>query len=217
MERDEIVRRFAELWWSEQATTVFANRFLGVPTLQHPFDAWITQEIICEVQPDLIIECGSYRGGSAVMWAVLLEHLGDGRVLTIDIEDRLAKARTTAVFNRRVDTLTGSTTDPAIVAEVTARADGKRTVVILDSAHDADHVGAELDVYASLVSAGSYLIVQDGVVNGHPVEPEYGPGPFEAVAAFLARDDRFEIDRARERLLFTFNPSGFLRRRATSD
>lgn len=213
MERDE-VRRFAELWWSEQKTTFFANRWMGVPTLQHPFDAWITQEIICEVQPELIIECGSYRGGSAIMWAMLLEQLGtEGRVLTIDIDGHLDRAKAVAIFGRRVDTLTGSTVEPAILEQVRAQAAGKRTLVILDSDHSKDHVVAELDAYAPLVSPGSYMIVQDGVVNGHPVEPGYGPGPYEALEEFLQRDDRFEVDMDRQRMLFTFNPKGFLRRR----
>jgi cephalosporin hydroxylase len=213
MERHEIIRRFAELWWEEKKTTLFTNRWLGVPTLQHPFDAWVTQEIICEVRPDLIIECGTYFGGSSIMWAMLLEQINPaGRVVTIDIEAHLVHAKAVPIFAQRVDALSGSTVDPAILADVRDRAAGKRTLVILDSDHSKDHVAAELDAYAPLVTPGSYLIVQDGVVNGHPVEPGYGPGPFEAVAEFLERDDRFEIDANRERMLFTFNPNGFLRR-----
>lgn len=134
-------------------------------------------------------------------------------MLTIDIEDRLDRARQILWFDQLVETLTGSTTDPGIVAEVTARAAGRKTLVILDSDHTKSHVTAELDAYAPLVSEGSYLIVQDGAVNGHPVEPSFGPGPYEAVADCLARDDRFEVDTSRERMLFTFNPNGFLRRR----
>jgi cephalosporin hydroxylase len=213
MERDEIIRQFAKLWWAEHKTTFFSNRWMGVPTLQHPFDAWVTQEIICEVRPDLIIECGSYRGGSAIMWAMLLEQLGNGRVLTIDIDAHLDRAKQEPIFGRRVDTLSGSTIAPDILEQVHAHAAGKRTLVILDSDHSQAHVAAEIDAYAPFVSPGSYLIVQDGIVNGHPVEPDYGPGPFEAVTEFLAHDDRFEVDAARERMLFTFNPNGFLRRR----
>jgi cephalosporin hydroxylase len=117
------------------------------------------------------------------------------------------------MFAQQVDSLTGSTVDPTVLTEVRERAAGKRTLVILDSDHSKAHVAAELDAYADLVSPGSYLIVQDGVVNGHPVQPDYGPGPYEAVVEFLTRDARFEIDASRERMLFTFNPNGFLRRR----
>ena len=216
MERDEIIRQFAELWWHENRSTVFANRWLGVSTLQHPFDAWVTQEIICEIRPDLIIECGTYLGGSAIMWAMLLEQVNPtGRVLTIDVEDRLDRAKEVPIFAQRVDSLSGSSVDPAVLAEVRDRAAGKRTLVILDSDHSKEHVTAELDAYAPLVTPGSYLIVQDGAVNGHPIEPDYGAGPFEAVKEFLDHDNRFEVDAGRERLLFTFNPSGFLRRLGT--
>jgi cephalosporin hydroxylase len=213
MDRDEVARRFAEAWWDDRKTTLFTNRWLGVPTLQHPFDAWITQEIICEVRPDVIVECGSYRGGSAVMWAMVLEQVNpSGRVLTIDVEDRLDRARSIPIFERRVETLHGSTVDPLILSQVRERVATARTLVILDSDHSRDHVAAELDAYAPLVSLGSYLIVQDGVVNGHPLEPDFGAGPFEAVAEFLARDRRFSVDTTRERMMFTFNPNGFLRR-----
>jgi cephalosporin hydroxylase len=211
MDRDEVVRRFAEAWWNEKETTLFANRWVGVPTLRHPFDAWITQEIICEVCPDVVVECG--RGGSAVMWAMVLEQVNPlGRVLIIDVEDRLDRARALPIFQRHVDALHGSTVDPLILNRVRDQVANKQTLVILDSDHTKDHVPAELEAYAPFVSPGSYLIVQDGVVNGHPVEPNFGPGPFEAVAEFLARDRRFVFDSTRERMWFTFNPSGFLRR-----
>jgi cephalosporin hydroxylase len=209
---EEIVRQFTELWWTEKQTTVFRNQFLGVPTLQHPFDAWVTQEIITEVRPDVIVECGTFCGGSALMWSLLLEQINpSGLVLTVDIEDHTELARCLPAW-QRVETIVGSSIAPAIVAEVHRRASGKRTLVILDSNHAKDHVLGELHAYADLVSAGSYLIVQDGVVNGHPVEPEYGPGPFEAVAEFLGSTDEFRVDETRERMLLTFNPRGFLRR-----
>jgi len=213
VDRDDIIRQFAELWWAERQNTVFRNRYLGIPTWQHPFDAWATQEIICEVRPDLIVECGSNLGGSALMWSTLLDQVNpNGRVLTIDIERRVTNARLFPAFER-VEALVGSTTDAAVVAKVRSRAAGKRTLVILDSDHARDHVRAELDAYWSVVTPGSYLIVQDGVVNGHPVDPDHGPGPFEAVAEFLeANPGKFAVDTDRERMLFTFNPGGFLRR-----
>jgi cephalosporin hydroxylase len=195
------------MWWSDRSI-FFGQTWLGIPTLQHPFDAWVTQEIIVETRPERIIEAGALCGGSATMWAMILDNLvPDGRVIAIDLHDGLQKARTVDVFNRRVDVVRGSTVDPAIVTQVGRMVDGYRTMVILDSAHDA----AELS--APLVTPGCYLIVQDGFVNGHPLEPDHGPGPYEAIQDFLATDAGFEVDRTRERMLFTFNPSGFLRRR----
>jgi cephalosporin hydroxylase len=210
--REEIIRQFAELWWAEKRTTIFQNRFLGVSTLQNPFDAWVTQEIITEVRPDLIVECGTFCGGSALMWSMLLEQINPaGRVVSVDVEDRSHELPPFALL-QRIDFLVGSSIDPAIVADVERRAAGKRTLVILDSNHAKDHVRGELDAYSPLVSRGSYLIVQDGAVNGHPIDPEHGPGPFEAVGEFLKSHDEFELDLTRERMLMTFNPGGFLRR-----
>jgi cephalosporin hydroxylase len=98
------------------------------------------------------------------------------------------------------------------VAEVTRRVGGKRTIVILDSDHRRDHVLAELRAYSPLVGVGSYLIVQDTDVNGHPVMESFGPGPMEAVEAFLRGNAAFRSDRSRERLLFTLAPKGYLKR-----
>jgi cephalosporin hydroxylase len=211
-EREAVIRRFAEMWWSDRSI-FFGQTWLGIPTLQHPFDAWVTQEIIVETRPERIIEAGALCGGSATMWAMILDNLGpDGRVIAINLHDGMQKARTADVFNRRVHFVRRSTVDPAIVTKVRGMVAGYRTMVILDSAHDAPHVAAELSAYAPLVTPGCYLIVQDGFVNGHPLEPDHGPGPYEAIQDFLATDAGFEVDRTRERMLFTFNPSGFLRR-----
>lgn len=107
--------------------------------------AWITQEIIIETRPERIVECGSFFGGAAILWATLLEHtVEDGRVIAIDINDNMGEARKVDLFGRRVDFLHGSTIDPAIVTRASEMVAGCRTMVILDSAHDAPHVLAEL-------------------------------------------------------------------------
>lgn len=212
-ERQRIVDDFARLWWHDKSI-FFGQSWLGLPTLQHPFDAWVTQEVIVQTRPERIVEAGSFFGGSATMWAMLLEQLvPEGRVVAVDIEDRMEHARKVDLFQRRVDFICGSTVDPAVVERVAELVEGRRTMVILDSAHDAPHVRAELAAYASFVTPGCYLIVQDGFVNGHPCDPDHGPGPYEAIQDFIGADDRFDVDESRERMLFTFNPNGFLRRR----
>ena len=85
-------------------------------------------------------------------------------------------------------------------------------VVLLDSDHHKAHVLEELRRYAPLVSVGSYIIVQDSNINGHPVLADFGPGPWEAIDEFLKSNDGFRIDRERERLRFTFVPNGYLQR-----
>ncbi len=85
--------------------------------------------------------------------------------------------------------------------------------MILDSDHRREHVLRELELYSRFVTPGCYLVVEDTNINGHPVAPTFGPGPMEAVRDFLASTDDFEVDHSREKLLLTFNPSGYLRRR----
>jgi cephalosporin hydroxylase len=200
-EEEEAIARFRNVVWLKRQP-VFRNRFLGVSTLQNPLDAWIIQEIICEVAPDFIVETGTYHGGSAALWALLLEQVNpQGRVITIDIEDqREPAAIALSISQRRVDFLLGSSTDPAIVAEVERRVRGK-VLVILDSLHSKEHVAGELRAYAPLVSVGSYVIVQDTPV-----------GPIDAIDEFLATDGRFEADRDRERFGLTNTVRGYLRR-----
>jgi len=227
MTDERVIERFHELSYEEQFGYFWSlppaqwpdppgytpNRWLGVIALQNPPDAWIHQEIITEVKPDYIIETGTYTGGSAALWAMVLREVNPaGRVITIDIEDQFKEAKALPVFKERVDFLLGSSTDPKVVAEVEKRVKGKRVLVTLDSLHTKDHVLAEIKAYGPLVSVGSYLIVQDTNFNGHPVVKHFGPGPFEAVEEFLATNDQFVPDRSRERFLFTTNPNGYLKR-----
>lgn len=208
----EIIERFHQLSYNDKRTWP-QNRWLGIATYQNPNDVWITQEIIQEVKPDFIVEAGTFHGGSAALWATVLVQVNPkGRVITIDIEDHTSEARKLPIFRQRVDFLLGSSTDPKIVAEVRKRAGGGKVLVILDSDHKKAHVLEELAAYGPLVSVGSYLIVQDTNINGHPVLSTSGPGPMEAVEEFLASNRQFESDRSRERLLFTMNPKGYLKR-----
>ena len=85
-------------------------------------------------------------------------------------------------------------------------------MVILDSDHSEDHVTKELEKYHSLVTKGNYLVVEDSNVNGHPVWPQHGPGPMEAILKFIKNNPQFQVDKARERHLVTFNPMGYLKR-----
>jgi cephalosporin hydroxylase len=213
--------RFHNLFYKDP-NTLERNRWMGIPAVQNPNDIWITQEILFEVKPDFVIEAGTYMGGSAVMWAMMLREINPaGRVITIDIQDLVGEAKKLPIFKERVDFLLGSSTAPEIVAEVRRRVDGHSVVVILDSDHRKDHVRRELQAYADLVRVGGYIIVQDSNINGHPVVIEstdsagmYAnqPGPMEALTEFLAVDSHFKIDLDRERLMLTMNPHGYLRR-----
>jgi cephalosporin hydroxylase len=212
-ERFEITGRFLALW-NSSPIGVAADSWLGVPTLLNPADAWITQEILFDVKPDFVVETGAAAGGSAALWATLLGHYNPrARVIAIAASaDATARARELQSVRERVDFLVGEPTDAAIVAEVRRRVAGGKVLVIVDPAPSREQMAAKLAAYAELVGAGSYLIARGtGQASGRPSQaPESGAA---AVRDFLARHGDFSIDAARERLIVTSSPHGYLARR----
>ena len=192
-------------------STVWKDTYwLGVPTQKCPLDLWVYQELLHELRPDLIVETGTAHGGSALYMACVCDQLGSGEIVTVDIYPIEGRPE-----HPRITYVTGSSTEGEVVAEVERLAEGReRVLVILDSDHARDHVLDELRIYGRLVTPGSYLVVEDTNVNGHPVFPEHGPGPKEALETFLAETDEFETDVTREKFFMTFNPRGYLRKGA---
>jgi cephalosporin hydroxylase len=163
------------------------------------------------VKPELLIECGTNRGGSSMFYAHLFDLMGQGRVVTIDVE------KLHNYSHPRVTYLLGSSTAPEIVDRVAALVAEARgpVMVILDSDHSEPHVRKELDCYARFVTPNSYCLVQDGVIDTHPAFAVDRPGPLPAIESFLSTTTDFEIDHARcERFLITHHPKGWLRRKA---
>lgn len=191
--------------------------FLGIRIRKNPMDLWMMQEIIREVEPDFIIEAGTDHGGSALYWAASLDLLGleESRVITIDIEDRTESVSTRRLWQKYVEFIHSSSTDPETVDAIARQVEGKSVIVVLDSNHAAYHVLDELRMYGPLVSPGSYLVVEDTNIDGVPVAPEAGPGPMTALLEYMATggDELFEVDVTREVYVLTFNPGGWLRRR----
>jgi cephalosporin hydroxylase len=166
------------------------------------------QEILTEIRPALIIETGTLNGGSALYLAHLCDLLGTGEVISIDIAPQ-----PDLPTHPRLSFLRGSSIAPHILEFVNSFAGPLEPVlVLLDSDHRAAHVLSELEAYSPLVTPGSYLIVEDTNVNGHPVMPSHGPGPMEAVRHFLKAHREFQSDSYRERLMMTLNPHGYLKR-----
>ena len=219
---DQTIDDFHRLFYDSRESTWRDTYWMGVGILKNPLDLWAYQEIIHEVRPDFIVEAGTASGGSALFLANLLDLLGAGQVVTIDIE---APDRLSGIFSSnkagsgvrpphpRIHYLVGSSTDAEIYSQVKSMIpEGARVLVVLDSDHSRDHVLDEMNLYSKLVSLGSYLIVEDSNINGHPVLKDCYPGPMEAIEQFMTGRDDFAIDRGREKFLITFNPSGFLRR-----
>ena len=203
-----VIAAFHQIYY-ERGSWINSTCWRGVPVQKCPLDLWVYQEIIHEVQPDLIIETGTCYGGSALFFANMLDLIGKGRVITIDIYPKGAMPH-----HDRITYLKGSSIDSDILRHVWTTAKNHRTLVNLDSDHTKDYVLKELSCYAPFVTPGSYMIVEDTNVNGHPVCEQHGPGPFEAVEEFLKLHPEFEIDAAREKFMLTQNPNGYLRRKA---
>jgi cephalosporin hydroxylase len=199
------VSRAHDVFYGSDAWT--KATWLGTQALKNPLDLWVYQEIMAATRPELVVETGTWRGGSALYLASICDLLGEGEIVSIDV----APMRDDYPRHPRVTYLAGrSSTDPEVVEEVRARAQGRRTLVILDSDHSQAHVEDELAAYAPLVPVGCYLVVEDSNIG--QIRKDLMPGPLQAVERFLARTDEFEIDREREKFLITFNPSGYLRR-----
>ena len=204
LDRAAVARAHNVLYESDAWTRA---RWLGAQALKNPLDLWVYQEIVFDTRPELVVETGTYRGGSALYLASVLDLVGAGEVISIDVEP----IRDDYPQHPRITYLGGrSSTDAAVVDEVRKRAAGRPILVILDSDHSQAHVEAELAVYAPLVPVGCYVIVEDSNIGR--IRKDLMPGPLEAIETFLASTSEFEIDREREKFLITFNPSGYLKR-----
>jgi cephalosporin hydroxylase len=208
MEPEAIVNLFHILYYHSYERTWGNTFWLGIPVQKCPLDLWIYQEILYELKPDIIIECGTADGGSALFLASICDILNNGRIITIDIEEKENRPQ-----HERITYLTGSSTSAEIVKQIQKFINKKdKVMVILDSDHSKEHVLNELKIYSNLVTTGSYLIVEDTNVNGHPAFPGHGPGPMEAVEEFLKANNDFIIDKNKEKFYLTFNPKGYLQK-----
>jgi cephalosporin hydroxylase len=214
----------ARAWLAELTRCRYVYNFswLGRPVIQLPQDLIAVQELIWRIRPDLIVETGIAHGGSLIYSASLLEILGgDGLVVGVDVEIRAHNRREIErhPLARRIRLIEGSSTDAVVAATVREHARGRRAVmVMLDSDHAHAHVLKELQLYAPLVTRGSYLVVFDTIIEDLPDDlfagRPWGKGnnPKTAVWEFLKTTPRFEIDaHIHGKLLLTCAPDGYLR------
>ena len=216
-------KKQSQEWFKTSLKYEYSYHFtwLGRPIIQYPQDILAVQEIIWKIKPDLIIETGIAHGGSLILSASILELIGKGEVLGVDIDIRKhneLEIEKHSMF-KRITMIKGSSIDRKIIKKVQSLARGKkRIMVVLDSNHTHNHVLKELRAYSPLVSKGSYLVVFDTVIQNIPEEYTknrpwgLNNNPKTAVNEFLKSTDRFKIDKKIEKkLLFTAAPSGYLK------
>lgn len=210
-----LAKRYYHLWYYNtgvwQQTT-----WMGVQTYKSPMDMWNYQEILVSLQPSVVIEFGTWHGGSALFFSSVMQQIGRPYVVvSVDITASRISEKTKSDPN--IHLLTMSSASPEVrqsVRTLRQKYPGP-AFAILDSDHSKQHVLAELVNLRDILVAGDYLVVEDSNINGHPVEKSFGPGPYEAIQEYFRmfpQDYDHDFDRERK-FGFSFAPNGFLRRR----
>lgn len=184
------------------------STYFGVKTHKNPLDMWVYQEILFESKPDVIIEIGNKYGGSTLAFAHMLDNLGRGRIVGVDIDH--SRVESVVKEHPRISLLEGDGLEMIMEVEKLILPND-RVLVIEDSAHTFDTTLALLRLYERFVKAGDYFIVEDSICH-HGLDVGPNPGPYEAIEVFVQENSDFEIDRSREDFLITWNPKGFLKR-----
>jgi len=209
-----LAKRYYHLWYYNtgvwQQTT-----WMGVQTYKSPMDMWNYQEILYFLKPSVIIEFGTWKGGSALFFSSVMQQIGRPYVvISVDITESRISEKTKSDPNIRL--LTMSSAAPEVRQTLLAlRHDYPGPAfAILDSDHSKQHVLAEMINLRDILLTGDYLVVEDSNINGHPVAKSFGPGPYEAIEEYFSMFPQdYEHDFEREKKFgFSFAPNGFLRR-----
>lgn len=223
-DRDVFNAALSTLQAADKYDYTYLWSWMGVPIIQLPADVMATQEVIWATKPDVIIETGVARGGSVLFLASMLELIGKGKVIGVDIEIREHNRKVIEHHSmaKRVTLIEGPSTARAVVAQVrSAIPDGASVMAILDSDHSRDHVLDELRTYGPLVTPGCYLIVADTAL-GYLAESQVpknrsklwfkGNEPLTGVEMYLKETNRFEPDPVvNGKLILASSPGGYLR------
>lgn len=222
MSKDKKFQEKTRAWFKDSWKYEYQYHFrwLGRPILQFPQDIIATQELIWKVKPDLIIETGIARGGSIIFSASILELIGKGKIIGIDIDIRKHNKKEIEKHKmmKRITMIEGSSISKKVINHVYKLAKNKKKIMVfLDSNHSHKHVLEEMIVYSKLVKKGSYMIVFDTMIEDMPKDffdrPwNVGNNPKTAVKEFLKINQRFKIEKKIEnKLLITACPDGFLK------
>lgn len=194
-----------------QRRSLTETTYFGIKTVKSPLDFWIYREIIFEQKPDIIIEIGSFCGGTALALAHICDNMGHGNIISLDISHSMVPGIVTD--HPKILLIEGDACQSfGKVKDVISTDDN--ILIIEDSAHTFDNTLKVLNTYSPLIRPGGYFIVEDTICH-HGLDTGPEPGPYEAVKAFLEINRDFESDRSRESFLITWNPKGYLRRKST--
>ncbi len=222
MFKDKKLKGISEEWFLESYQYEYSYHFswLGRPIIQYPQDMICIQEIIWKYKPDIIIETGIAHGGSLIFSASMLELIGKGKVIGIDIDIREHNKKEIKKhpLYKRITMLEGSSIDKKIRDKVVKLSKNKKVIIFLDSNHTEKHVLKELEFYSPLVSKGGYVVVFDTIIEDLPEKflknRDWGKknSPKSAVVKFLNKNNRFKIDRNLEKkLLVSAAKDGYLK------
>lgn len=195
----------SKLWLKQEWNQLHWQSFswFGLQIWQLPEDIMRLQEVVAVVQPDVIVETGISKGGSAVFFSTMCRLLGKGRVISIDIHipDEVRRAIEQSSFADRITLIEGDSASNEVVEQIRALINpGEKVFVFLDSDHSKKHVMRELNAYAGLVSVGSYIVATDGVMQSLTDTPygkrEWGEdNPAAAAREFAAGRPEFVLKR----------------------
>ncbi len=212
----------SNLWIKSAAQhrLMYESTWLGRPVIQFPTDIVAIQELLWKLQPDVVVETGVAHGGSLVLSASILELIGKGKVIGVDIEIRPHNrvAIEAHPLKHRIELIEGSSVAVETLAVVRkAIGNAKSVLVFLDSNHTEAHVLQELELYGTLVTPGSYLVAHDGaqawVWDIPRGKPEWKDDhPLTAIHKFLGSHPEFTIDPHWTRLGITSSPDGWLKK-----
>ncbi|HEV2642185.1 MAG TPA: CmcI family methyltransferase, partial [Candidatus Elarobacter sp.] len=202
---DDLKVAFTDAVWRTLPWT--STTWQGRPLSSAPTDLVAYQELVTTIAPDWVVEVGTGDGVRALFLAAMCELAGHGEVISVGAEDTSSLPR-----HPRLRYVAGDAAAEETVAEVRGLVGAGTCLVVLGERADRTKTVREFNAYCPLVPVGSYVVVTDTIVNGHPVWPGFGPGPAEAVKQILNGDGRFVADPTLEKYSLTFNPNGFLKR-----
>lgn len=209
--------------WTKSAAEhrlMYEHTWLGRPIIQFPTDIVAIQELLWRIKPDVVVETGIAHGGSLVLSASILELIGKGKVIGIDVDIRQhnREALDAHPLRRRIELIEGSSIADETFAVIRESVGAAKTVLVfLDSNHTEAHVYREMELYGALVTPGSYMVAHDGaqawVWDIPRGKPEWKDDhPLAAIHRYLSTHPEFMIDPHWTRLGITSSPDGWLQK-----